>query len=275
VIRTGALELEFRRNAKCTYVHRQFAAYPFHVCRPHYVTGDPAGLATLYTQSLAGGIFEDDRLNIAMRCGPGSMVHCTSQASTIVHSMSGGYASHRVEINIESDAFVEYMPDPIILFPNAHFSSSVAISITPTCELILCDSILAHDPLGRNGAFSRFRSELVVSDERGGLLACDRFTVSGAEFLSASPGVTGSYSVLGSLFFISRSRQQQSMIDAVRAALDGMSGIYGGASEMPNQCGVLIRMLAPNMHSLRSGIIAVWSLIRCTIFGTAPQPRRK
>src|SRR5262245_25986134 len=200
VIRNGALELEFRRDAQRTYIHRQFASYPFHVCRPHYLTDDPPGLATLYIQSLAGGIFERDRLNVAMRCGPGSMVHCTSQASTIVHSMPDGDAGHRVEIDIGNDAFVEYMPDPVILFPGAHLSSSVAISITPSGELVLCDSILSHDPLGKDGAFHQLRSELAVRDETGGLLACDRFRVSGAAYLSETPGIAGSYSAFGSVF---------------------------------------------------------------------------
>ena len=139
--------------------------------------------------------------------------------------MSDGHASHRVEIDIEGDAFVEYMPDPVILFPGAHFSSSVAISITPSGEFILSDSILSHDPLGKNGAFYRLRSELVVSDEGGALLACDRFIVSGADFLSESPGISGSYSAFGSVFFISRSSHKVLMIDAIRAALDNLSGI--------------------------------------------------
>lgn len=273
--RNGILELEFCRDAQRTYIHRQFASYPFHVCRPHYLTGDPPALATLYTQSLAGGIFENDRLNIAIHCGPGSMVHCTSQASTIVHSMSDGDASHRIEIGIENDAFVEYMPDPVILFPCANFSSSVAISITPFGELILCDSVLSHDPFGKNGAFHRLKSELVVSDETGALLACDRFMVPGTAFFSESPGISGSYSAFGSVFFISRSIHKEALIDAIRSALDRLSGIYGGVSHMPNECGIVTRILASNAHSMRSGISAVWSSLRCMRFGMAPQPRRK
>jgi urease accessory protein len=275
VTRNGVLELEFRSDAKRTYIHRQFASYPFHVCRPHYVTNDPPGLATLYTQSLAGGIFEGDRLNMAMHCGPGSMVHCTSQASTIIHSMSDGDASHRVEIDIENDAFVEYMPDPVILFPCANFSSSVAISITPSGELILCDSILSHDPLGKNGAFHQLKSELVVRDEADTLLACDRFLVSGSTFLSQSPGICGSYSAFASVFFISRSSHKEVLIDTIRSGLRRVSGIYGGVSHMPNECGIVTRILASNAHSMRSGINAVWSSVRCMRFGTAPQPRRK
>jgi urease accessory protein len=189
--------------------------------------------------------------------------------------MSEGEANHRVKIVIENDAFVEYMPDPLILFPGAYFSSSVAISITPSGELILCDSILSHDPLGKNGAFHQLRSELVVSDEAGALLACDRFVVSGTAFLSETPGVSGSYSAFGSVFFLSRSSHKEAMIDTIRSALNYLAGIYGGVTHMPNQCGIVTRILAPNAHSMRSGINAVWSIIRRMRFGTAPQPRRK
>ena len=38
-----------------TYLDRQFASYPFHVCRPHYFPHDAPGMATLYLQSSAGG----------------------------------------------------------------------------------------------------------------------------------------------------------------------------------------------------------------------------
>jgi urease accessory protein len=203
-------------------------------------------------QSLAGGIFENDSLNVTIHCRPGSMVHCTSQASTIVHSMSVGRASYRVDIDIENDAFAEFMPDPVILFPGAHFSSSIALRTWPSGELILCDSILAHDPFDSNGSFSQYKSELIVTDESSVLLACDRFTVSGSSFLSKSPGLSGSYSVLGSMYFISRRRDPVIMIRAVRAVLEPMFGIYGGVSEMPNKCGIFIRLLAPNAHARRT-----------------------
>ena len=189
--------------------------------------------------------------------------------------MSERRASYRVEIEIENDAFTEFMPDPVILFPGAHFSSSVAVRIWPSGELILCDSILAHDPFDSRGAFSQYRSELIVTDESGVLLACDRFTVSGRDFLSESPGLSGSYSVLGSMYFISRRREPVIMIHAARAALEPMYGIYGGVSEMPNKCGIFIRLLASNTHTVRSGITAVWSSMRRIMFDAEPQPRRK
>ena len=47
-----------------TYLDRQFASYPFHVCRPHYFPHDAPGMATLYVQSSAGGLYQEDAHDI-------------------------------------------------------------------------------------------------------------------------------------------------------------------------------------------------------------------
>ena len=45
-----------------TYIASQYADYPFHVCRPHYLDPELPGMASLYLQSCAGGLFENDNL---------------------------------------------------------------------------------------------------------------------------------------------------------------------------------------------------------------------
>ena len=83
---SGRADITFGREpGGQTFVKRQFAAYPFHICRPHYFAGDPAGMVTLYLQSLSGGIYEHERLSLSVAAQPRTRVHLTSQASTIVH----------------------------------------------------------------------------------------------------------------------------------------------------------------------------------------------
>ena len=47
-----------------TYLRKQHVSYPFHICAPFHVEGDPPGMASLYLQSCAGGVFEGDHLNL-------------------------------------------------------------------------------------------------------------------------------------------------------------------------------------------------------------------
>ena len=98
-----------------SYLQRQYASYPFHVCRVHYHDKDHPGLATLYVQSCSGGIYEDDRLDLMLATARGAEAHVSTQAATVVHSMPSGSASQRVRIQCEGGSYLEYLPDPQIL----------------------------------------------------------------------------------------------------------------------------------------------------------------
>ena len=71
--RDGRIELRFARGPDgSTHVERQLASYPFHLCRALRLPGDPDGMATLYLQSCAGGLFEHDRLSVSIVAGEGT-----------------------------------------------------------------------------------------------------------------------------------------------------------------------------------------------------------
>ena len=54
-VTSGAVELVFAQpRGERTIIRRQFANYPFHICRGFNFDGDPQGMSTVYLQSLAG-----------------------------------------------------------------------------------------------------------------------------------------------------------------------------------------------------------------------------
>ena len=74
---SGRLDLAFAADGDGrTYLQRQYASYPFHVCRVHYHDKDHPGLATLYVQSCSGGIYEDDRLDLTLATAAGRRSAC-------------------------------------------------------------------------------------------------------------------------------------------------------------------------------------------------------
>ncbi len=84
----GRLELVFAPDAEGrSFLARQFASYPFHVCRAQYLDAELPEMASLYLQSSAGGLFAGDRLGVSITCKPNAMAHVTTQASTIADPM--------------------------------------------------------------------------------------------------------------------------------------------------------------------------------------------
>ena len=272
---TTQAELEFACDANgATYVHRQRVGYPFHVGRSLKMPGDPPGMATVYLQSCSGGIFEGDTLRLRIAAGEGAAAHVATAASTVVHSMESRAASQQVELHAQAGSFLEYLPDPVILFPHAKLTSGVRVRMHPGATAILGDSVLLHDPKGGGDQFDWLQSDTVIEDAAGKLLARDRFRIEGLQLARGLAGITGNWKAQGSLFVVTAAKPPAELVAAMRAALTP-AGVYAGATILPNQSGAWTRILATDAAALKSALFSAWTAIRQILTGAAPMPRRK
>jgi urease accessory protein len=272
----GRLDITFARDPSGrAYLRRQYASYPYHVCRPLSFGGDPAGMATIYLQSSAGGIFRDDRLRERIVAEEGVAAHVTTQASTIVHGMDRGDARQEVLIEAAAGSFLEVLPDPFILFPQSRFESDIRIRAHETATVLVADSFICHDPAGAGAMFDRFQADLRVEDPQERLLMLDRFRTSGAIVADQRPGITGAFAAQGGLFVIQRQGAASALVDALRRATADAADVYVGASDLPNGCGAWLRVMAADAIALRTTLVAAWQAARQTLTGQIPAPRRK
>ena len=272
---TVQAELEFARDANGgTYLNRQRVGYPFHVGRSLKMPGDPPGMPTVYLQSCSGGIFEGDDLRLRITAGEGAAAHVATAASTVVHSMVRQPASQKVELHAQPGAFLEYLSDPVILFPQAKLSSGLFVRAHPDATVIFGDSILLHDPKGGHDRFDWLQSETVIEDAAGTLLARDRFRIEGAQLARGLAGITGRWKAQGSLFVVTAAKSPAELVAAMRAAL-ALPDIYAGAAMLPNQSGAWSRILATDAAALKAALFSTWAAIRQVLTGAAPMPRRK
>ena len=272
---TVQAELGFARDANGgTYLHRQRVGYPFHVGRSLKMAGDPAGMPTVYLQSCSGGIFEGDDLRLRIAAGEGAAAHVASAAATVVHTMESHPAAQHVELHAGPGSFLEYLPDPVILFPRAKLKNGVRLTVHPGATVITGDAVLLHDPQGGNDWFDWLQSETRIEDEAGKLLVCDRFRIEGARMARGTAGITGNWKAQGSLFVITAAKPAAELAAAMRAA-PAPAGLYAGVSVLPNQSGAWTRILATDAAALKAALFLAWAAARQLLLGAAPSPRRK
>jgi urease accessory protein len=258
-----------------TWLRRQRAAYPFHVGRAWHVPGDPAGMLTLYVQSCSGGVFQQDVLGLRLTARAGARAHVTTAASTVVHTMERGDAVQRLEIDAQAGALVEYLPDPLILFPGARLKNAVRVRADPAAQVMLWDAVIAHDPAGRARSFDWLLSDLTIVDPHGAVLARDRYRLTGEVFSAGQPGVMQGHACQGAFVVVQRAVPQQQMVDALRAALPASDAIYAGATRLPADCGAWVRVLARDAVGLREALQGAWYAARRVLTGSEPAARRK
>ena len=261
-----------------SYIARQRVGYPFHITRPFYLDEAPAGVLTLYLQSVSGGIYQGENLRMTCAAGPGSAAHVTTQAATIVHRMPAAPARQTALLEAAPGALLEYLPDPLIMFPGARLASVLEIEAAADATVVACESFSHHDPGGEDRRFESFAAALRIRDEDGRLLALERYEVAGN---SLAPGRSqvARWPAQGSLVVVHRGAERgpgrEAVLAALRAALAPTEAFYGGASALPNEAGVGARLLARDGATLRAGLEAAWRAVRLALYGTPPAPRRK
>ena len=257
-----------------TYIDRQRVTYPFHICRPHYLDGEPSGLASLYIQSCSGGLYENDSLELAFETGARAEAHVTTQSPTVVHTMPKGTARQHVSVAAGEGSHVEYLPDPQVLFPDSRLRSTVHVRLADGATAIVADAFLRHDPGQDGGVFSSYASEIVIGGSRGKTLAIDRLAIDGSLFASGHPGISGRFQAQATLIVARLGGIPQATSEAFGQIQCEPSAAIG-ISQLPNSAGIVVRMLAADGASLRVILQACWSTARFALKGAYPAERRK
>ncbi|MGQ0486553.1 MAG: urease accessory protein UreD [Hyphomicrobiales bacterium] len=272
----GRLNLQFNRDSNgSTYLGRQYAAYPFHICKVQYHDRAHPDLATVYAQSCSGGLYEDDRHELELTAHAGAQCHFTTQASTIIHGMPAGQARQDMSIAAHAGCYVEYLPDPQILFPQSRFSSVIRIKAADDAAVLVSDAFLVHDPQASRSMPDFYGSEIVVESAAGRTLAIDRLRLDAAALQGRVSGIMGAFGAQGTLLIVCRGSRIEDILKQGR----GLSADYGqtaiGVSVLPNDAGLFFRVLTHDGVALKRAMHAIWSCARLVLKGDHPQMRRK
>jgi urease accessory protein len=260
-----------------TYLASHFATYPHHVTRGFYLDRAGPHAATVYLQTLSGGLTQDDRVALQISTEGEAVAHVTTQAATKVHSMEDGYALQLVDLNAQGKSHLEYIADPTICFPRSRLVSRTNLCVAAEASAILSESYIWHDPSGIDQmGFDTLNLETTIRRPDGVFLALDRSRLTAAPHnLSGNPALLGPYRAFGILFAIGRSCCDAAPAAAMRAALTELGGVYAGVSLLPGETGLCTRVLAVDGAALRAAMDRAWRLHHETMLGWFCDTRRK
>jgi len=271
--RGGRFDMRFRRHGGRTGIARQYVCYPYHFTKAFELDRHIPELLTLYQQSSSGGLYRGDSLTSDLIVETGAAVHITTQASTVVHDCQGSTAEASVRATVERDAFLAYTPDPLILFPGAKLGATTMVRMDSSAVVLLHDFFDRHDPKANGEQFDWIAARVEVRTLDGRTLVRDRMNLLGRDIASPQFSPMGRWRISGSLFLLgpaSRLPTEQELLTASTAP-----GVLAGASALPNDAGLVVRMLADDAHAAQQAAARLFTLAVKSRFGAAPQPRRK
>ena len=168
-------------------------------------------------------------------------------------------------------ALLEYLPDPVVPFSGSRFFQRLRLTIDPNGTAILGE-VLLPGRVGRGElhAYDVYWAETEAFAPDGRLLFADVLRLCPRERGPSSLALLGGRDVVATLYVVSRKREPSELVELLRETLVG-DEVLAGVSELPNSCGVSVRLLGATSKAVRRVLTEAWSAVRLALLG-APVP---
>ncbi|MGW1773941.1 urease accessory protein UreD [Streptomyces sp. NPDC002104] len=280
--KVGLLELAFERAGGRTELVRHYQKSPLQIMRPLYFDPYRPDLPITFLMSTGGGVIQADRLRTDLSFGPGTSAHVTTQAATKVYRMEHDYAVAQTFLTAGPDAYVEYLPDPVIPYVDSRFYQRTVITADPTATVLVSETVLsgrlAH---GEHNAYQVFASDFELRRPGGELVALDTVRLEpggagpGSDRGSVDgPAVLAGHRVMACFFAVSPLAPARELADLLHTALADR-GVRYGVSVLPQDCGAWVRVLGDHTEAVTRALGAAWDAVRRRLIGVPAPNLRK
>jgi urease accessory protein len=269
----GSLRLVVERVAGWTRIVDLVCTGPVQALRCQYLDPGAPDLASITIASPSGGVLQGDRLRIAVEVGPGARLRLDTQSATRLYRMPDRPARIETRFDVGPDGWLEYVPDPYIPFAGSNTTIDTVVSVDETATVLLGE-VVAPGRVARGEMLrmTAFHSGVTAVRPTDALLFSDATILEADEALD-DPGMLGPGTAIGSLYAIASGVDPE----LLRGALGdhAIPGVNAGASTLPNEAGVWLRVIATDSALAGSAVAAGRDAVRTAVIGTPAPPSRR
>jgi len=256
------LRLEQDQSNGKTSVKEQYSRVPLFTQRALYLEEALPNMAYMYIMSPSGGILQGDRYRMDIALRKHAVAHITTQGATRIYRMERNYATQIVNIDVGEDCYFEYIPDQVIPYRDSRFYQEANLHVHDNATLLYSEIITP----GRVASGEHFDYDIcymkaIAKDQSGGLKFIDIAMLEPKKRDMKMFGVLSNHDIVGSMYIITKTKLQE-INTSVNTALKAISNIDAGATILPANSGVGIRMLANTANDVRSVIYEVIRIVR-------------
>ncbi len=273
--KTGFLHLGFEREDGRTVLKQLERRLPYMVQRPLYCDEQMPHLAWVFVITSTGCVVQGDRLAMELALGPHAQAHVTTQAASKIHAMDANYAVQVQSITVDAGAYLEFLPDPVIPHRHARFVSDTRLVIDPTATMLWSEIIQPgrkhHHPDECFGA-TVLSMSIAAARPDGRRLFTERLLIEPERYPVRQTGVMDGFDVLGNVILCTPKHHADRIHERVPAAMDAAGGLAFGASQLPNDAGLIYKVLGRETAQVKDKVREFWREVRQEVSGADIPP---
>jgi len=273
--KTGFLHLGFERRGRRTILADLDYRIPYRAQRALYCDEAMPDLAHVFLITTTGCLLQGDRMALDIALARGARAHVTTQSATKIHGMDANYAAQTQIIALADDAYLEFLPEPIIPHRRARLVSDTRISVAPNATLLYAEIIQPgrkhHHPEECFGA-AVLSMALEVTRAGGGVLFTEKLLIEPQRYAMRQTGVMGSFDVFGNVLLCTPKETAERIWRRIGADVDWANGLAFGACRLPNDAGLLFKVLGHETTPVKAKVREFWGVVREEVTGAGLPP---
>ena len=275
--KVGILDLELQKNSTGkTIVTKQFSQVPLQFQRVLYPENSLPEMAYLYVISPSGGILQGDRFRTDVLLKNKAIAHMTTQGATSIYSMNSNFASQILNITLDENCYLEYIPDQIIPFKNSRYYQKVNLKVHNNSTLIYSE-ILTPGRVAMGESFEYdicyLRTHCKNQDKKIRFL--ENTKIEPKKQRMKDFGILGEYSILGTIYILTRKDDVIELENTINKDIKNTEIVSVGTSILPDESGLVIRILGKKTENVFDVIFKILEISRKKILGASFSKVRK
>lgn len=227
-------------------------------------------LPCVYILSSGGPNVDGDRYRQDIILEKGSSAFISTGAATKLAEMKYNYSGMVQNILMEEDTYLEFMPEPVIPCRHTRFISDTRIVIPESSTLFYSEVYMGGRKYYENGEMFEYDVlSVCCHGERpdGTKLFREKFVIDPHKQNPRHLGVMGQFDVFGNVIVLTSPDNAKAIYEATPAFIDRENGIAAGITHLPNNAGLLYKILGKEPGPVKKLVRQFCSTVRMQIKG--------
>lgn len=268
--KTGYLYMGFELDGRGKSVMRDLERrVPLIVQQELYFDEQMPEMPCVYILSSGGPNVDGDRYEQNIVLKKGAYAHVSTGAATKLAEMRFNFSGLTQRIDLQDDAYLEYLPEPVIPCRHTRFAADTSISIAPSATLFYSE-IYTSGRKYYDG--ETFLYDILSVCTRGCRpdktpLFREKFIVSPSLRSPRTIGVMNGFDVFANVIVLTPKEHADEIYALTPAFLDRQAGLAAGITRLPNDCGLSYRVLGEETAPVKRLVREFCSTVRRSVKG--------
>ncbi len=261
--------LDVEPHSGRTRIREKESAFPLSVQKEMYYDQFQPKMTHVYMVSSSGGILQGDKYAVDIILEKNALAHITTQGATRIYGMNVSNAIQVVNVTLEENAYLEFIPDQIIPYKNSRFYQEINFKVHDSATIIYSE-IISPGRIGMGEVFDYDICYLrsVGKNHKDELRFTDHTKIEPKKMNLRGFGLLGQKQIAATVYVLAKTDYIEKIIHALENEIKNSAEIEVGWSTMTKENGILLRIVGNTTREVFRLVYDITKIVRKTILNS-------